>query len=178
MGNAAKIFGPIIAASLLCSAGNGECVVLLPEKNSPCELLKDRLVPIAEVGDEGARNVLVPANKTYELLTASEKGSIREAYRALEPTDDPPYPKGGFKEFLDEAARSYQRFDDRPKGRVVMILDVDGRGGPPKVHVVDGPPSKFVVYLANWVALRMTFQGGFCADKRQDMEFPIVLQLY
>lgn len=113
----------------------------------------------------------IPFNKEYSDLSERQKKIYRADFQGLQPSQTPPFPKGGIKEIYSPLIEGHSRIGGG--GELLLFADIDKHGVAQKVTVYRSP-SEELAEIATTVVFNTTFEPANCAGEPCAMEFPFL----
>ena len=117
---------------------------------------------------------LIPFNKEYEQLTATQQKIFRDSYGGLADTEKPPFPINGTQSIYRPIVKGHKEI--ARAGKLFLVAIVDKTGKVENVKVYNSPADSMTQY-ATTVLFNTEFTPANCAGQPCKMEFPFEFDL-
>lgn len=110
-----------------------------------------------------------PSDRSYADLTPEQQAIVRNAYAALAPGDEPPYPLNGPKELYTAIVKALGRVGDRSE--LTLLVRVGADGAAKSVSAVGSPTPELLQFAATAVMLQK-YKPAVCDGTPCEMMYP------
>lgn len=131
--------------------------------------LKENSLPTGTNIRRAAARTSVPPERSYAELTPEQQAIVRNAYAALAPGDEPPYPLHGLKELYTAISKALGRVGER--GELMLLVRVGADGTAKSVSAIGSPTPELLQFAAAAVMLQK-YKPAVCDGKPCEMMYP------
>jgi hypothetical protein len=118
------------------------------------------------------KSTLVPINRTWAQLTASERSRVRNWYKALPVQDEPPFPAQGHAALFESLKRAQAKI--RARGELFLIASVGADGKVGEVRSASEIDRDMIKAAAELLAIT-AFKPAQCGGQPCEMDFPLMI---
>lgn len=103
----------------------------------------------------------IQLDKSYADLTPEEKNSLRALYEKMGDNDEPPFPLHGLRPLYAALGSAHERLELAYHGPLTLYVDVDSKGNPGAMSVMESPDQEITRATAN-ILLLQKFKPALC----------------
>lgn len=103
----------------------------------------------------------IPLDERYAELTTEQKNKLKAPYEKMGDNDEPPFPLNGLRPLYAALGKVHEKLNLFYKGPVTMYVQIDSKGNPGAMNLVEAPDPEMGQALANIMALQK-FKPALC----------------